>query len=1514
MPGKNMRKKFSPLMLGLALNAAFSSLPAEAEAATSAPSPAVTAHAFRIRGSHAFSEAQLLKLIQADAGKPLTREQLVALADRITRFYHRHGYMRAHATLPQQSFSHGLVRFWISTDPRLPTMPATLLASGTAPEYPASGVPAAVPASSILVRKFRVQGSHAFSESRLLKLVAGDTGKRLTLDQLAGLADRITAFYHRRGYARAHAVIPQQDFADGTVRFWVTTGNAPVLPATAPPSPPQASAETAAAEDGDGIYVSDIPPLLTDFSKTPGSHGDPVQVLLEHAKWWEARDRIDLAQQNLNKLFSVRPHYPPALVVQARLQIRGNQPKQAQATLDELRKAQPDSPEIARMESLLRTIGPDKAELRQARQLAEAGRYPEAIALFDKLFPAGPPSNDLTLEYWQMVENTHGGRYRAHKGIAKLARDNPYNLHYQLALAALETSRLPVNRRALQVIIDMSRMPAYSDQARRAWRSAMLTLDDSPSSLPLLHHYLSTDPGDSAVRNRRDEIARAVAHQRELMADPNYRAGIEGLALLDKGQLDAAEPLLQQALHAYPKDSDLVGGIGMLKLRRGQDRQAELYFDQAIRLTKGASKWRSLATVSKFWALMHEARDARKAQHFILAEEKLNAALQVKHNDPDAIAELAAVQADRGFFDNAAATYRRALSIDPMNSAALEGLIDLYREQGQQQEMQQAIAQLTPAQRKVLGSKLDRMQADALQAQAGRLAEQGHDDEAMARLERAVTLTPDDPWLRFTLAKLYARHGSPQQGQALFDDLLARHPDDPDALYAMAQYQSDIDQSNRALATLAAIPPSQRSAKSMRLWGINLERIADAYAQAGQKDEAEAQLRKAEEIAGHDEEAGIAVALAWGKIGDYDQADRLFDTLRTAHTPASVSWHLGYAQYLAMQQSPALPAELDTLASMQLSPDERRELYALQESHAIRMASAQLASGSPGQAHQTLAPFLQQAPDRIPLLLADAQAYQAEQQWPAAESIYRHVLQLEPENTDARGGLIDSLVATGDNVAALRQLDIWNDLTTQGNVSARLQLADMYLKLDAPDIAQVQLDTLVGQYPDNARVLNHAWKAAQNAGRPDEGITYLQKSLAATYAEQQPAAANNNTESYKQIGFDPLGSPKKIHRSWEERSLAALIDRRTDWLSSAMDIRSRSGTAGLSQFQSVEIPAEYRTPWHANDEVFVRTDIVSVDAGSAASTNTDFGSQLLCQPNCSNTLSTQSAHGLGFTAGYRNDKVRADLGVTPLNFAVTNVVGGVRYDGDIGKVSYALEALRRPLTSSLLSYAGTIDPRTGQAWGGVVKTGGRLGLSLDQGGTFGFWSSFGLYDLTGRNVQTNQRIEIMAGEQWRIINRQNRLLSLGVTGMYWHHTRDAGEYTFGQGGYYSPQYYRSLSLPVTFGERYPRFSYALRGSVSLSQAYTQSTPYYPTDAAMQAQAGNPIYTGGPSGNSTGYTLEGIGEYQLDQQLFLGGQFAIVRSINYSPNELLFYLRYSMDQPAAQPVHFLPKPVIPSSQF
>ncbi|KAG0921106.1 hypothetical protein G6F31_020458 [Rhizopus arrhizus] len=49
-------------------------------------------------------------------------------------------------------------------------------------------------------------------------------------------------------------------------------------------------------------------------------------------------------------------------------------------------------------------------------------------------------------------------------------------------------------------------------------------------------------------------------------------------------------------------------------------------------------------------------------------------------------------------------------------------------------------------------------------------------------------------------------------------------------------------------------------------------------------------------------------------------------------------------------------------------------------------------------------------------------------------------------------------------------------------------------------------------------------------------------------------------------------------------------------------------------------------------------------------------------------------------------------------------------------------------------------------------------------------------------------------------------LDFGTTAMYCRYHKDLGGYSLGQGGYYSPQRYASLSLPVSFAWRNDNWS------------------------------------------------------------------------------------------------------------
>ncbi len=901
----------------------------------------------------------------------------------------------------------------------------------------------------------------------------------------------------------------------------------------------------------------------------------------------------------------------------------------------------------------------------------------------------------------------------------------------------------------------------------------------------------------------------------------------------------------------------------------------------------------------------------------------------IQADEPNAIATLAHEQADRGQFKEAESNYRKALSIDPLNSSALSGLISLYRQQGMAAKVQLTIAQLTPVQRSALGAALKRIESAMLQDQADLRLAKGQDDKAIVFLEQAVQVDADDPLLHLKLANQYARRGSHAKGLELLDDFLSKHPNNPDALYTLALYQSDLGDSNNALKTLNRIETSQLSHDMLqlqrRLTINNLGQDTKLLMQAGRKDDAFKMLSDAEAISSGNEDLTLAVALVWAEIGDIKHGRTLFEKVKQNHTPPSINWHLRYANFLAVADSDQeLREELEAIAGIKnLSPAEKAALDELKESAAVRMANKHILAGNTALAHQTLAPLLKPNPDQVRLLLADAQVYRAERQWKAALDIYAHILKLDKLNRDARSGLIETLAASGDRNNALQQLDEWAADNSANDVSVGLHLSGMFIDLGEYDRAKKRIDSLLVAHPDATYVLYDAWKMAQREGQMDHEIDYLKKLVVAEPYVRPSSSHNiispqNDTQqssvlAYENIGIDEFGSPNKIQRDWKEKKLAALIDRRAHWFSSAIDIHSRSGTPGLSQFNSVEIPMEYKTPWHINDEMFFRADLIKLKAGDVDPANDRFGSMLFCQPTCTPTLLPQDVQGMSFTAGYQRDDLSADIGFTPLNFPVSNIVGGIRQKGDFGQYGYSIEASRRSITSSLLSFAGTKDPNTGNVWGGVVATGGRFGLSLDKGETFGFWSSVSLHSLSGRNVQTNQRFQLMAGEQWRVVNEENRKFILGLTGMYWNFAENAGEYTFGHGGYYSPHNYRSLSLPITYAKRSPRFSYMLRAAISASESQTKAAPFYPTNSAMQSAAASPTYSSGTS-IGTGYSLKAAWEYQVKPKLFVGGLLALDRSESYAPNQIMFYMRYSLDHAGAQPVFLPPEPIEPSSQF
>ncbi|MGE8384682.1 MAG: cellulose synthase subunit BcsC-related outer membrane protein, partial [Pseudomonas putida] len=282
-------------------------------------------------------------------------------------------------------------------------------------------------------------------------------------------------------------------------------------------------------------------------------------------------------------------------------------------------------------------------------------------------------------------------------------------------------------------------------------------------------------------------------------------------------------------------------------------------------------------------------------------------------------------------------------------------------------------------------------------------------------------------------------------------------------------------------------------------------------------------------------------------------------------------------------------------------------------------------------------------------------------------------------------------------------------------------------------------------------------------------------------------------------------------------------------------------------------------------------------------------------PAC--TGGSQTADGSVLALGWQGGRWAVDLGTTQ-GYAVNNWLGGATLSGDLGQVGWSLTASRRPMSNSLLSFAGARDRPTGVRWGGVTANGGTLGLSWDQGGDNGVWASLGHHWLYGENVADNQRTRAMAGYYHRVVERADERVRVGLTLMHWRHDKDLGGYSLGQGGYYSPQRYTSVGVPVSYAWRNYDWSLLLEGSVSWSQAHSGSSRLYPdahVNRRVLAQYGvdSNIDAMSEASDSSGlgYRLRGLFERRLSDRWVLGGGFDWQHSDDYAPSHAMLYLRY-----------------------
>lgn len=1225
-----------------------------------------------------------------------------------------------------------------------------------------------------------------------------------------------------------------------------------------------------------------------------------MKQLLDSARVWQAKNRPDMARGIVEKALLSDPTQPDAMAMMGQIELTSNRPLEASKWLQQLQKLYPKHPATLQLADEYRLATTDKTALAEARLDARTGKSDEAWKKMQALFPRGAPTGPLARDYYRAMSSA-GQRDRALNELRERMRQNPDDLETPLILADMLTDRGNTRIEGLNIIYRVYQRPeANRPAALELWRRALNSAGaEDPAYYVWYQRYLKEVPDDASAKSALAALA---------------KKGGATYVPPPPGATPAATSSGSSGLSPTARQGAALGEQGLAKLRDGRHDEARALFERALKLDPdNAGKWRSLIATATFWGTLSKARAANDQGHPEQGEALAREALKQQPNQADAKKVLATSLIAQKKWPEAEAILRPMVEAKTPDVDALEMLAKVLIETHRSDEVSPLIAQVEQR-TKGNGDAMVKLCAQLLSIEADQLIAEDKRGAAVLKLEDAVRLTPQDAWLRYTLARQYRDLGLPALGRSVMEDGV-RYASTPDMRYASALYLNSLDDIDAASTVLAQVPEGQRT-DGMRELAANLKAQGDLrqvrqLEAQGRTQEARALLDRIAGDVRNDPQMLAGVGREWITLGEPDKGLKLVRDWLDAHPDdPAIGVRLRYGELLASanRDDELRPWIADARARPGVTAEQQAQFDDQLLRLSLRTAGRQMDAGDLSGATATLDAVPDAGKKDKRWLLAQADLREAHRDYRGAEESARAVLADHPGDADARLTIARMEERMGHRQAAQEIIDQVLADTAPDDIDTRLAIARRYTAIGRNAQARAVVDPLRAQYPDRSDVTMQSGRIAQSQGQYDTAAQFY-----------RTAATQEQGEGETPSPVDGLTS--------SQRALQGLQDRRQGQVATAVIQSNESGSSGMSRLDATEIPVYVRIPDGYTGHYFFHADTVLLNAGTLPTDQFDpaykFG-KIAALGNAGLRPIDQTDKGVALAAGYdfngANNTWRADIGTTPVGFTVNNLLGGFLYRHDFYNSSVSVDVSRRPITSSLVSYAGARDPATGETWGGVVRSGATVRGAQDVG-SITLFTSVGYGVLTGKNTETNHEFKVRSGFDWPVYQGTDQRFSSGLVLNYWHYDNNQHFYTFGNGGYYSPGRYVSVSIPLDWAGRYKRWAWELEASVGNSWTREDDAPYFPTRPDLQAQAvarmaaaslGTP-YFGTGSGGGFSYTVAAAVEYRITPHWVIGSRFKLDRSRDYAPNLGTIYLRYFFDR-QRMPVPYPPDPVKPYSTY
>ncbi|EMF0917377.1 MULTISPECIES: cellulose synthase subunit BcsC-related outer membrane protein [Providencia] len=1194
-----------------------------------------------------------------------------------------------------------------------------------------------------------------------------------------------------------------------------------------------------------------------------------IKVLLEKANYWHSKSNYDLAYDALSKVFAIEQYNIEALYLMSYYKIQQGKKQEAALWVNKLKKYAPDDQRLSQLAQFSPRENRSDEILKKAREFATQGQIEQAIQAYDKLFTHNPPSGDLAIEYYETLAGSKKHLEKAIAELRKIAQQTPSDEKVQRILATVLTYQEKTRREGIQKLIQIEN----KDKAVvNSLKQALLWLQPDEKDLPAYQHFMNLSPNDSLV----------MEHYNNRIGNSDIRAGF---TLLNRGSLEQAKQKFTQALTNDPKNIDATAGLGYVALRQKNYQEAEKLLSEAANNTTDHKRAQWLKDIKNinYYSQLDRVKQLARNQQF---DHAISLLKSTSVSDPQQQLALnlllAQTYRDKKDYASAESLYRTLHQNYPNNKTVKEQLVWLFNEQKKYQELELLLQTFSPTERYDYQQKINF--SEQYRKNAEKALNNGLVNEAENILTQAINKDPQNAWLHLDYARLLLKKGDHHKANAVMNNLVATYPS-PATWHSAIILASEQNHWKDVLNLIHKIPSGSQTAEITELkhrakFNQQID-IAQHYIDSGNHNAALNTLKiNIKSLPQNPADIG-RLAQLYIDAGDSQMALNVIHQNLSVEPQGSLK---DYTQQILILRRLGYFAEAESLMNSPalLATTSEKELNHIRAGYLSEQADLFREKGHLNEAWEILAPEIKNDPNNSQLLLAVARVYQSNDQPEQASDVYQYLLAISPKNQDALIGLVDLAINNDDSVAARKYF-------------AEIKATNKtdYLILSA------RLAELEGHNTQALKLLKTAqWGLIQ----PQEQPTYL--------PVNHPLAG--------QILMHTQHNPRqKAQLDHIEMMLTDLQQKTSVALNNTIQVNSHSGESGLSKFTEIKETLTLSLPLLDNIKLALSVSPSVISSGKTPAENASLvGSGALTRANRrslvesasranvhADEINSRSIQGLESNILLKGDNFQLDFGHTNSDGLIVSLVGGAEWSINTSPHSQlTLAAERRAVTDSQLSYSGLKDSVTGRTWGAVTRNTLSAQYAWDNS-HYDTYAKVAANKYIGTHVPNNQSVDLNAGSYIYGINENNKTLKLGANIHYMGFDKNLNYYTLGHAGYFSPQKYIAVSLPISYEQKLDNLSVKLNSTVGYQSYTTESADYYPTDRQLQDELNS--YTDNDeyidthykksSKNGISYSFGVETNYKISPSSFIGANVSYNTFGNYDETKANIYFKYLFDK-------------------